>query len=118
MDDNQKLEQLFSEQQIMVLAVTLDDGTPWAAPVRVQKHEGNVFEWDSALATVHSGAIAARPDAAITIFQKKEDSQLGFYAKGRVELVEEYKPGYGRYRFTASEAWVNDETFVKRKVEL
>lgn len=118
MTDNEKLEQLFSEQQYMVLAVALDDGTPWAVPVRIRACRGNEFEWDSALETVHSQAVALRPDIAMTIFQKKEDSQIGFYAKGKAELVEEYKPGYGRYRFIASRCWMNDETFVKREVTL
>lgn len=118
MTDNEKLEQLLSEQQYMVLAVMLDDGTPWVIPVRIQARNDNVFEWDSALETVHSRAIAARPDMALTIFQKKEDSQIGFYAKGKAELVEEFKPGFGRYRFVAEKCWINDETFVKREVAL
>jgi len=118
MDDNEKTKQFLSEQQFMVLAVTLDDGTPWAVPVRMVRQESNEFEWDSALGTVHSQAIEARSDMAITLFQKNEDSQVGFYASGRGELVEETKPGFGRYRFTAEECWLNDETFVKRKVEI
>lgn len=119
MNDQERLEQLLNEQQLMVIAVTLDDGTPWATPVRVQSHDGCVtFEWDSHLQAEHSKALSARPAMAITIFQKKEDSQIGFYAKGTGELVEEFKPGFGRYRFTASECWLNDETFVKRSIEL
>ncbi len=117
MNDNERIEQLLNEQQFMVLAVTLDDGTPWATPVRIQAYNGHAsFEWDSHLQTEHSKAIAKRPDMAITIFQKKETTQIGFYAKGKGELVEEFKPGFGRYRFTAEQSWVNDETFVKRKV--
>ena len=117
MTDKQKLEQLFSEQMYMLLAVTLDDGTPWAVPVRIREHDGaKSFEWDSRLDTEHSKALAARPAAAMTIFQKSEASQTGFYAKGAGELVEEFKPGFGRYRFTTREAWINDETFQKREV--
>lgn len=118
MTDNEKLEQLFTDQQFMVLAITLDDGTPWAVPVRVFKREGSEFWWESSLETVHSQAISKRTDAAVTIFQKKETEQVGFYAKGKAELVEEYKPGYGRYRFVAAQCWINDETFVKREVNL
>lgn len=118
MNDTEKTKQFLDKQEYMVLAVTLDDGTPWAVPVRIRERDGHrIFEWDSALETVHSKALQARPDMAITIFQKLEDSQIGFYAKGRGELVEEFKPGFGRYRFTAERAWINDETFVKRELQ-
>lgn len=118
MDDNEKAKLFLEDQQYMVLAVTLSDGTPWATPVRIQRQEGNVFEWDSVLTTEHSKAIAMNPKMAITIFQKMENSQTGIYAKGNGELVEETKPGFGRYRFTAEQCWLNDETFVKREVSL
>lgn len=118
MNDMQKLEQLLSEQQFMVLAVTLPDSTPWAVPVRIQARSGNEFEWDSAGLTEHSKAIQANPRIAITIFQKKENSQIGLYAKGTAELVEEFKPGFGRYKFVAEKCWINDETFRKREISL
>lgn len=117
MTDNQKLEQLFSEHPFMVLAVTLADGTPWATPVRIQHREGNTFEWDSKLTTEHSVAIAEHSQMAITVFQATETSKTGFYAKGNGELVETRDNGFGHYQFTASECWINDETFVKRRVQ-
>ena len=40
MTDKQKLEQLFSEQEYLVLAVTLDDGTAWPVPVRMRTGDG------------------------------------------------------------------------------
>lgn len=118
MNDNDKLEQLFSEQQYMVLAVVQQDGAPWVVPVRIQARSGNEFEWDSALTTEHSKALSVNEKMAITIFDKKVDSQVGFYAKGTAKLVEEFKPGFGRYKFTAEQCWINDETFVKREVSL
>lgn len=119
MNDQQKLEQFLGEQQFMVLAVALSDGTPWAVPVRIAKQEGREFYWDSALNTEHSKAIAEQNSGvAITIYQKTEDIMFGFYAKGTAELLEEYKPGYGHYKFVASQCWINDETFVKREVDL
>lgn len=119
MTDQQKLEQLFSEQEYLVLAVTLDDGTPWSTPVRIREHDGfKSFEWDSHLLTEHSKALAQRPATAVTVFQKWDDHQTGYYAKGTAVLIEEFKPGFGRYRFTASKAWINDETFRKREIEL
>ena len=118
MTDKQRLSKFLGDQQYMVLAVTLDDGSPWAVPVRIRAWNGKEFEWDSKLDTVHSKAIEARPEVAMTIFQKLPDSQFGFYAKGRGELVEAKDHGMGRYRFTAERAWINDETFVKQEVEL
>lgn len=118
MDDSKKLKQFLAAQQYMVVAVVLPDGTPWAVPVRIQRQAGNVFEWDSALATVHSQALVADSNMAVTIFQKDAAAQVGVCMKGRGELVEEFKPGFGRYRFTSEKAWLNDETFVKREVTL
>lgn len=118
MNDNDKTRQFLSEQQFMVIAVTLEDGTPWAVPVQILRRVGNEFEWDSNLQTVHSRALEVTPKVAITIFQKLENSQIGVYAKGHGELVEDKGNGFGRYRFTAEQAWLNDETFVKREVEL
>lgn len=51
MTDHEKVAKFLSTQQHMVLAVMLPDGTPWAIPVKIQAHEGNVFEWDSSLQT-------------------------------------------------------------------
>jgi len=118
MTDNEKLQQFLENAKHMVLAVTLDDGMPWAVPVKIQEQHGRVFEWDSKLDTVHSQAIAGHPDAAIVIFTKDQGNQFGFYAKGRAEEVLRRPDGYGRYRFTARETWINDQTFTKRKVEL
>ena len=119
MSDEQKIEQLLAAQEIMVLAVITEEGAPWVTPVAISRRDGlSYFEWVSAITSIHSQALIGHPDAAVTIYQKAEGSQIGYYAKGRAELVEEYKPGLGRYRFTAEEAWINDETFKKRRLEL
>ena len=118
MSDEQKIEQLLSEQQYMVLAVALEDGRPWVVPVRIKSRSGNKFEWDSVLTTEHSKALAVNPDMAITVFQKKDDSQVGLYAQGMARLVEEFKPGIGHYMFEAEKCWINDESFVKREINL
>ena len=118
MTDEEKLEQFLGTQQHMVLAVTLEDGTPWAVPVKIQQRESlAVFEWDSRLDTVHSQALKVHPQMALMIYQKESPWQTGFYAKGHGELVEP-SGDYGRYRFTAEQAWLNDETFVKREVKI
>lgn len=118
MNDNEKVADFLSTQQFMVVAVTLEDGTPWAVPVRIVAREGMSFEWDSKLDTVHSQALKMHPDMAITIFQKFDDSQIVFYAKGHGELVNSRDDDFGRYRFTATQCWLNDETFRKREVSI
>jgi len=120
MSDELKVKDFLKDQTHMVLAVTLPDGTPWAVPVRIQKYEERVFEWDSHMSTVHSKALEVHPQMSIVTFQRNNDpfGQFGFYASGRGDLVEEKSNGFARYRFTVEKAWVNDETFVKREVEL
>jgi hypothetical protein len=44
MSDEQKCEQFITTQKHMVLSVVLDDGTPWAVPVRIQVREG-IRDW-------------------------------------------------------------------------
>ena len=83
MTDEQKLEQLFSEQEYLVLAVTLDDGTAWPVPVRIRTSDGKTFEWDSHLMTEHSKAITQRPTIAVTIFQKWKIIRLAITQKER-----------------------------------
>lgn len=118
MDELTRTKEFLASQGHMVVAVTLEDGTPWAVPVKIQRWDGKEFEWDSRLDTIHSQALESHPDMAITIFQKQADAQFGFYAQGKASLVNERPDGFGRYRFVAERAWINDESFRKRKVEL
>lgn len=118
MDDLTRLREFLAGQAIMVVAVTLEDGTPWATPVKIQRQVGREFEWDSRLDTLHSRTLEVHPNMAITIFQKQADIQFGFYAQGKASLVSESPGGFGRYRFVAERTWINDESFVKREVEL
>ena len=119
MTDQAQLNKFISEQKYMTIAITLDDGTPWATPVRIKQREGKVFEWDSKLDTDHSKAIAARPAVAISMWTPEGDDtiQFGFYAKATAELITE-QDGYGRYKATVLHSWINDATFIKRSVEL
>lgn len=119
MNDKGHLNTFLSEQQYMTIAVTLDDGTPWATPVRIRRWEGKVFEWDSMLDTEHSKAIAKRPTIAISIWTPEGEGtiQFGFYAHATAELLHD-ENGRGRYNAVVQKAWVNDATFVKREVEL
>lgn len=116
MDDKQQVAELLATQKYMVLAVVTADGAPWPVPVYIQRQDGNEFEWDSKLDTVHSQAIATNSKTAITIYTTEH--KTGFYAVGTSTLVESRDDGYGRYRFTAEQCWLNDETFVKREVEI
>ena len=118
MQDKQKLEEFLSRTQYMTIAVTLDDGTPWAVSVRILHREGNVFEWDSKTDTEHSKAIAMRPTIAISMFEKVEDRQFGVYAQADAMLMRENEHGVGRYKAVTKDVWVNDETFIKRRVDV
>lgn len=119
MTDQEQLNKFLGEQNYMTLAVVLDDGTPWATPVRIKSRQGNVFEWDSKTDTEHSKAIASRPNIAISMFTPQTDStiQFGFYGKATAELVSE-ETGLGRYKATVTQSWINDATFIKREVQL
>jgi len=120
MNDTEKTKHFLENQQHMVVAVTLGDGTPWVVPVKIQRWESREFEWDSMPDTEHSKALEKNPTMAITIFQKQEDAQIGFYAKGHGEKLWDHDDdsGRARYRFTAEQTWLNDETFVKREISL
>ena len=116
MNDQEKLEKFLDTQDYMVIAVKCEDGTPWAVPVKIQARDGlTVFEWDSKIDTVHSRSIEFSPRMAMTIYVAGSE-QIGFYAKGSGSLVEVRNDVYGRYKFVASEVWMNDGSFVKRRV--
>lgn len=119
MTDREMVNKFLAEQKYMTLAVILDDGTPWATPVRIKKWEGRAFEWDSKLDTEHSKAIAKRPDIAISIWTPESETtiQFGFYAAAVTELVQS-ENGFGRYRATVTQSWINDASFVKRPVDM
>lgn len=119
MSDQEQLNKFLSEQNYMTLAVTLDDGTPWATPVRISSWDGKTFEWDSKTDTVHSKAIAQRPQIALSIFTPQTDTtiQFGFYATATAELVGEQN-GMGHYKATVTKSWINDASFIKRVVSL
>jgi len=118
MNDTERVKEFLKNQTHMVVAVVLNDSTPWAVPVKIKRWEGGEFEWDSKLNTIHSLALESNPHASVTIFEKQADNQFGFYAKGIVTVVETRDDGYGRYLFVAKQSWVNDQSFVKREVSL
>ena len=121
MSDHERLSTFLTSQQYMTIAVTLDDGRPWATPVRIQSRKGNVFEWDSKVDTEHSKAILVRPDVAVSIYtpESERTDQFGFYAHGTAEQIgEANEHGVARYRVIVNKCFINDATFVKREVGL
>lgn len=117
MTDDEILNQLLSEVVHMVVAVTLDDGTPWAVPVHIKHHDGKQFVWESKPATVHSQAITKNAQVCLLIFSIDRD--IGFYAKAHAEEVPGSRntDGYAKYSATISESWLN-EKHTKRPVPL
>lgn len=116
MTDQEKVQDFLKNATHMVIAVVLPDGTPWAVPVKIQAWEGTMFEWVSMPNTEHSKAIMNNSPMAVTIFDNKKDNQVGVYMKGKGELLHESQEEH-RYRFTASQLWLNDESYIKRRVE-
>lgn len=116
--DHDKVRDFIERQTHMVLAVTLEDGTPWAVPVKIQARDGSSFEWDSKLTTEHSKVLELHPHMSIVMYEKTENAQVGLYLKGQGRLVSSNDAGFGRYRFAAAAAWINDESFVKRSISL
>ena len=121
MSDQERLNTFLAGQRYMTLAVTLDDGTPWATPVRIKAHECKTFEWVSKTDTEHSKAIAVRPIIAISMFTASDEStaQFGFYAQAAAEQIgDPNEHGVARYRAVVTMCFINDATFIKREVEL
>lgn len=119
MNDHAQLNTFLAEQKYMTIAVTLDDGTPWATPLRIKRREGMSFEWDSKTDTEHSRAIGKRPQIAISIYTPQTDTtiQFGFYGQATAELLDEHND-VGQYRAVVTKCWINDATFVKREAHL
>lgn len=121
MNDSEQLNTFLAEQRYMTIAVTLDDGTPWATPVRIKTWEGKVFEWESKIDTEHSNAITKRPNVAISIWTPEGEGaiQFGFYAHATAEQISEPNDyDISLYRATVHKCFINDSSFVKREVEL
>ena len=121
MTDREALNTFLSEQNYMTVAVTLDDGTPWATPVRIQKWTGKFFEWDSKIDAEHSRALLQRPNVALSLFTPETETtkQFGFYAQATAEQIGEVSEhGVARYRAVVNKCFINDATFVKREVDL
>ena len=119
--DEQKTEEFLAGQTHMVLAVTLEDGSPWAVPLKIQRRDGlRTFEWDSRTDAVHSHPLLETLQAAVTVFRASADEweAFGYCAQGKVEITERRGDDYARYRFTADRAWINDEWHQKRELAL
>jgi nitroimidazol reductase NimA-like FMN-containing flavoprotein (pyridoxamine 5'-phosphate oxidase superfamily) len=117
MNDHEIVQQLLHECDHMVVAVTLDDGTPWAVPVHMVSDDNWVFEWNSKPTTVHSRAIAKRPSVALTVFSIAKD--IGLYMKATAEALPDVRDADGRvrYRATVTKAWLNEQ-HIKRQLAL
>lgn len=116
MSDLDIVKQFLANQTHMVVSVMLDDGNPWAVPVRIGRYEGREFEWDSAVDTLHSQAIARDPRVMLLCYDR--DQMIGVYMQAIVTDIDQYKDGYAHYRAIVDQAWLNDQTFTKREIEL
>jgi len=117
MNDKEIAGRFLARSKHMVVAVTLEDGTPWGVPVRITRQEGRVFEWDSKPEAVHSQAIARNEAISLVVFSVDDD--IGVYAKAVAAELPNSGNGTGqrRYRATVTEAWLNEQ-HVKRPIVL
>lgn len=116
MSDKQRVSEFLQKQAHMVLGVVLEDGSPWAVPVRILHHEEGIFEWDSVLNTEHSQAIERDPRVMLLCFDTAKDAQIGVYMQAEVTDIARRSDGYARYHAEVRRTWLNDETYVKREV--
>lgn len=119
MTDLERLNKFLAEQRYMTIAVTLDDGKPWAVPVRIKRWDAKLFEWDSLTDTEHSKAIVTRSDVAVSIFTPEGEgtTQFGFYGHATAEQISEPNDhGVATYRAVVNTCFINDASFVKREV--
>jgi general stress protein 26 len=117
MTDQEKFINFLAQSRHMVLAVTLEDGRPWAVPLKVQEHGSDFVEWDSRTDTLHSQAIERDPRVMLLMYSTTKDDQVGVYMQAAVTDTT-MKGEYARYRATIERTWLNDETFQKREVTL
>lgn len=115
-DDKQTARQFLASQQYMVVSVTLADGSPWAVPVRILRHEAKLLEWDSHVDSQHSRVIERDPRVMLLCYDA--NTQTGVYMTASVTNIERRDDGFARYRAEVGQAWLNDASFVKRPVEL
>ncbi len=115
----QKAAEFLTTQRHMIIAVTCEDGRPWAVPVAIQHYAGGQFEWDSRLDTVHSQAIARDPRVAVCLYRTKADGveELVVYGDATAEIIES-RGDYARYRASLQTAWINDNDHVKRAIHV
>lgn len=119
MDDREKTLDFIATQRIMVVSV-VDEGGPWSVPITILHRDGNVFEWDSRVDTRHSLAIEKNPNVSLLMFRPRGENEgkFGFYASATAEVVSTRDEGYARYRVTVTRAWINDESLLKREVDI
>lgn len=118
MNDKQRVTEFLNAQTHMVVTVVLPNGQPWAVPVRMQERDGRTFAWDSHMQTEHSKAIADKPEVNLLCYDNAMDNQVGVYMQAYVTNVVPKEHGMARYYAEVSRVWLNDETYVKREVEL
>ncbi len=115
MTDQEKVTNFLARCRHMVLVVTLEDGRPWAVPIKVQGRGNNFVEWDSRTDTLHSQSIENDPRVMILFYDTTKDDQVGVYMQASVTNVEA-NGEYARYRATIEHTWLNDESYIKREI--
>ena len=118
--DGVKAQEFLDMTEFMTLAVTQENGKPWAVPVHVARREGWTFYWDSTQDAVHSQCIEKSPDVMLSMFRLSdgENTEFGLYMEASARLFEQLTDGRGRYHAIVQRAWINDEQHRKRDLKL
>lgn len=111
--------EFLAKQKHIVLAVVDEDGRPWAVPVAMQHYRKGKLEWISKTDTIHSRAIAANSDIAITCFVARRDgeNEYGLYLRAKAKKLAPLPGGAAIYRAEITEAWYNDHAHKKTRID-
>ena len=114
------IKAFLKRQTHMTIAVTCEDGSPWAVPVHIKLWDGDVLEWESDTGSIHSRAIEGEPQIAISMYQLTygEYREFGFYAKATAEKAADLPDGRARYRAVMSAIWINGADHTKRSIDV
>ncbi len=107
--------QFLEAAKYAVIAVTTQDGTPWAVPVAVQRYKNQTIEWFSKTDTVHSIAIEQNPVVALTVFMG--DPTYGVCATAHAKKLLSLPGGVARYAAVIDDAWYNTGKHVKTHID-
>lgn len=105
-------------QTHMMLSVVLENEKPWTVPVKIDRVQDGRFEWLSKTETAHSQAIKLNPNVMICLYDRTVEEKSALYLEAVAELSGEEENSLVRYSAKVIQAWLNDESHIKREIQL